>query len=49
MDEMNRFGVSPIVYSMLHNNIYCFVYLKYRVKCQMSVQMVQWVVGEMVK
>ena len=41
--------MSPLVYTMIHNNVYCFIYLRYKLKCKMTEQMAAWAIGEMVK
>jgi hypothetical protein len=32
--EMNNdFGISPIVYAMMHQNVYCFIYMRHKLGC----------------
>ena len=45
----NSRGLTPIVYAMMNQRVYTFIYLYFKVKCRLSLEIAKWTVTQMIK
>ena len=45
----NAHGLAPIMYTMLNQQVYSFVYLYFKLKCQLDRDSTEWAVKHMVR
>ena len=49
LEMENAHGLAPIMYTMLNQQVYSFVYLYFKLKCQLDRESVEWAVKHMVR
>ena len=49
LEMENSYGLSPIVYAMMNQQVYTFIYLRFKMQCQLSVDRACWTITQMTK
>jgi len=45
----NKFNIAPVIYAMMHQKVYSFIFLYFKLGCDIDESMLQWAIAEMVK
>ena len=49
LEMENSYGLTPIVYAMMNNQLYSFIYLYFKVKVNLTIERACWTVTQMIK
>ena len=49
LEMENAYELTPIVYAMMNQKVYTFVYLYYKVQVPLSLETASWTVTQMIK
>ena len=49
LEMENSYGLTPIVYAMMNNQVYTFIYLYFKMSCYLSSERASWTITQMIK
>ena len=49
LEMENSYGLTPIVYAMINNQLYTFVYLFFKMRCSLTAERASWTATQLVK
>jgi hypothetical protein len=48
-EKGNKYGISPVIYSLVNQQVYTFVFLAFKMGCELTPTLAMWSATEMVK
>ena len=49
LEMENSYGLSPIVYAMINHKFYTFIYLYFKLKCELTAERACWTISQIIK
>ena len=49
LEMENSYGLTPVVYSMMNHQVYTFIYLFFKLRCNLPIERACWTTTQMIK